>query len=64
MSDAATKAGGKCPSCGKPTESRYRPFCSQRCQQLDLGRWLNENYRIAAKSGPADASEGSDDNLD
>ncbi|GLQ05570.1 DNA gyrase inhibitor YacG [Sneathiella chinensis] len=35
-----------CPQCGKPTDATYRPFCSKRCQQVDLGRWLNESYVI------------------
>lgn len=35
-----------CPLCDKPTETRYRPFCSARCKQVDLGKWLNESYVI------------------
>jgi endogenous inhibitor of DNA gyrase (YacG/DUF329 family) len=52
---AAGRKPGKCPICGKPAEPKYRPFCSQRCQQLDLGRWLGERYRIPAEQGPGDA---------
>lgn len=37
-----------CPICGKPTEKEWRPFCSRRCADIDLGRWLNEGYRIPA----------------
>lgn len=55
------KKGGKCPVCGKPTEQRYRPFCSQRCQQIDLGRWLGETYRIAADQAPASPSSDLDE---
>jgi len=43
----------KCPQCRKPTawqENPFRPFCSERCQLVDLGRWADEDYRIA---GPA-----------
>lgn len=40
--------GGKCPSCGKPVVHECRPFCSTRCANLDLGRWLNEEYRLPA----------------
>ena len=36
----------KCPYCGKAVQHKYRPFCSQRCAQLDLGHWLNEDYRV------------------
>ena len=37
-----------CPICGKPRDDRYRPFCSKRCADLDLGRWLDGRYRIPA----------------
>lgn len=39
--------GRRCPICGKPPVHEYRPFCSQRCADLDLGRWLTGEYRIA-----------------
>jgi endogenous inhibitor of DNA gyrase (YacG/DUF329 family) len=35
-----------CPICGDPTEHRYRPFCSRRCADRDLGKWLNGSYAI------------------
>ena len=35
-----------CPICGKPTETAFRPFCSRRCADVDLARWLGEGYRI------------------
>ena len=35
-----------CPQCGKPAELAFRPFCSKRCKDIDLGRWLNEDYRV------------------
>ncbi len=34
----------KCPVCQKPTVVAYRPFCSKRCADVDLGRWLSEDY--------------------
>jgi len=37
-----------CPVCSKPALAAYRPFCSRRCADVDLGRWLNESYRIPA----------------
>ncbi len=42
--------GGKCAACGKPVVHAFRPFCSQRCADLDLGRWFNEDYRVAAEA--------------
>ncbi|MCG4259742.1 DNA gyrase inhibitor YacG [Acetobacter senegalensis] len=35
-----------CPVCGKPTQQATRPFCSQRCADIDLGRWFTGQYRI------------------
>jgi endogenous inhibitor of DNA gyrase (YacG/DUF329 family) len=35
-----------CPMCNKPAEKAFRPFCSRRCADLDLGRWLNGSYAI------------------
>ncbi len=45
---------GTCPICGKPTEMRYRPFCSARCQKVDLGRWFSGTYRVETEEGPDD----------
>lgn len=39
-----------CPICGKTTAADYRPFCSRRCADVDLGRWLTESYRIPAET--------------
>ena len=39
-----------CPICGKPAVPDYRPFCSRRCADVDLGRWLTEGYRMPAES--------------
>lgn len=36
----------RCPMCGKPRELKYRPFCSGRCADLDLGRWFNGAYAM------------------
>lgn len=35
-----------CPICGKPATPENRPFCSDRCRQVDLGRWLSGSYVI------------------
>lgn len=41
------KTGAKgCPICGRPPETRYRPFCSRRCADIDLGRWMTGAYAI------------------
>ncbi len=46
-----------CPICGKPPTARFRPFCSARCADIDLGRWLTEGYAIPA-TPPPDEDEG------
>jgi endogenous inhibitor of DNA gyrase (YacG/DUF329 family) len=35
-----------CPNCGKPASEEYRPFCSKRCADIDLHRWLRGAYAI------------------
>ncbi len=35
-----------CPICKKPTVQAFRPFCSKRCADVDLSRWLNGHYAI------------------
>jgi uncharacterized protein len=35
-----------CPVCNKPSATRYRPFCSKRCADIDLGRWFSGSYAI------------------
>ena len=36
----------KCPTCERPTETEFRPFCSKRCADVDLARWVNGTYAI------------------
>ncbi|GKY87420.1 DNA gyrase inhibitor YacG [Sinisalibacter aestuarii] len=45
-----------CPICGKESAAKYRPFCSKRCADVDLGRWLSGSYTI-----PGDAAEEPDE---
>ncbi|MEN5082312.1 DNA gyrase inhibitor YacG [Bosea sp. TWI1241] len=44
-----------CPICGKPALQRFRPFCSARCADVDLGRWLKGSYVVPGE--PAEVSE-------
>lgn len=37
-----------CPICKKPTDPAYKPFCSRRCADVDLARWLRADYAIPA----------------
>lgn len=50
-----------CPVCGKPAHDDYRPFCSKRCADVDLQRWLTGRYAIPAvegEDGPSDDGDG------
>ena len=52
---AAAGRGKPCPICGKPAQVETRPFCSKRCADLDLSRWLNGVYAVpAAETGEDD----------
>ncbi|HZL90941.1 MAG TPA: DNA gyrase inhibitor YacG [Pirellulaceae bacterium] len=50
----------RCPICGKqfePQVSAALPFCSDRCRQIDLGRWLREGYSVPVTRKPEDEEE-------
>lgn len=38
-----------CPICGKDTKPETRPFCSKRCADVDLARWLNGQYAVPSE---------------
>jgi endogenous inhibitor of DNA gyrase (YacG/DUF329 family) len=57
---AVRRARRLCPICRRPAEGQYRPFCSKRCADIDLGRWLGEAYRIPATGGEED-NDGRED---
>ena len=42
-------AGPACPICGKPAAPAYAPFCSKRCADVDLQRWLSGRYAIPGR---------------
>jgi endogenous inhibitor of DNA gyrase (YacG/DUF329 family) len=54
-------SGRKCPTCGKPTVQGFRPFCSKRCADIDLGRWLKGDYAIPAVESDDERAQDSDD---
>jgi endogenous inhibitor of DNA gyrase (YacG/DUF329 family) len=58
----APKAAGACPTCGKPSNPAFKPFCSKRCADVDLNRWLSGAYAIPVgevENGPR--AEGDDE---
>ena len=50
-----------CPICGKKPDPAYRPFCSKRCADVDLARWLNGSYVIPGDYAEDDDSPKPDD---
>jgi endogenous inhibitor of DNA gyrase (YacG/DUF329 family) len=51
----------KCPICSKPTEAGYKPFCSRRCADVDLQRWLTERYVVpSTEDDEAPSDDGAD----
>jgi uncharacterized protein len=44
-----------CPICQKKTDPKYRPFCSKRCADIDLGRWLTGRYVIPGDQAETDS---------
>lgn len=47
-----------CPICGKPSNQANHPFCSPRCQDIDLNRWLSGSYVIPAEPVDEDEEDG------
>ena len=55
MNKPTGRDGGGCPMCGKPMDQMHSPFCSGRCKTIDLGRWLNGDYRLPSDDAPDEA---------
>ena len=52
----------KCPTCNKETEysgNPYRPFCSERCKLLDLGKWAGGGFRVPTDERPPEETHKS-----
>ena len=50
-----------CPECGKPSSREDYPFCSDRCRNLDLNRWLKGSYAIPVTEDEAKAGDNGDE---
>jgi len=47
----------RCPICRKEARPEFRPFCSRRCADIDLGRWFSEQYAVLAEPVERDEKE-------
>jgi len=50
-------AAKPCPICGKPSTAAAKPFCSDRCRDVDLNRWLSGSYAIPARPDEEDDND-------
>jgi uncharacterized protein len=53
----ARKFRRRCPICGKARSELYDPFCSKRCADVDLHRWLDGSYVIPGASAPREGGD-------
>ena len=53
----------KCPICGKPTAAAFRPFCSRRCADVDLNRWLSGVYAVPVTEDEEEDERRDDDTV-
>lgn len=60
MSAPANDNVRPCPICGKLSSERFRPFCSRRCADVDLNRWLTGSYAIPAEEEDEGLTDPSD----
>jgi endogenous inhibitor of DNA gyrase (YacG/DUF329 family) len=56
--DAEAGSARKCAICNKPQDTKFKPFCSKRCADIDLGRWLKGSYAIPAEDLPEFDADG------
>ncbi|MEL7105389.1 MAG: DNA gyrase inhibitor YacG [Pseudomonadota bacterium] len=45
----------RCPVCKETSEKDWRPFCSKRCADIDLGRWMTGAYAVPVEEDPEDS---------
>lgn len=54
----STQPAPKCPVCSKARTKKYRPFCSKRCADADLGRWFTGAYAVPTEELPDEFDVG------
>ncbi len=54
------RPGPRCPICSRPMSEPHRPFCSRRCADIDLHRWLSGVYSVPTTEPPEDGEQDKD----
>ncbi|ACI99045.1 DNA gyrase inhibitor YacG [Rhodospirillum centenum] len=60
LTDARQRRRAACPVCGRPADPALKPFCSRRCADVDLSRWLGGVYRVPVVDRDEDAFPDTD----
>lgn len=60
MSENENRGPRPCPICSAPADPKFRPFCSRRCADVDLNRWLKGAYAIPAEETDEPEDEGAE----
>ena len=60
----APREARACPICGQPASTEHRPFCSRRCADVDLHRWLGGRYVIPGREDEAASGDGAGEGED
>ena len=53
-----------CPICQKPSDPKYRPFCSKRCADVDLAHWLRGDYKVPGESADPNSLPGGENDAE
>jgi endogenous inhibitor of DNA gyrase (YacG/DUF329 family) len=61
ISEKPAASEKRCPICGRPRDLKYDPFCSRRCADVDLHRWLKGTYVIPGAERPSVEGDKADD---
>ncbi len=64
MNEIVKPTPARCPLCGKPADAAFKPFCSKRCADIDLNRWLGGVYAVPAKEEDEDGERPRDAGAD
>lgn len=62
LAAARPRKQAACPICSRPVVATFKPFCSKRCADVDLSRWLGEVYRVPVAADDDEAEQADEKN--